>query len=217
MRRELRPTPAETPARKRFSKYKPEPSKTVRKAQVKESPMQKKLKAACRRYTRTKGMVVTQAADNVEFHNPKRKAIVEDMLKAIDYSAKDVEKFSLSLGNLVQSLDKGMVVEFLNYLIMHCKDSDYVVYTEGLGSDFQYFLLHNTKNVVVHGDLGWNACHVMWSGKVTTTGDAYPGLARSMQGGIIEVQGTIHQESMVAQRSTGGEIYNRGRPVRRDV
>ena len=84
-KRKIRVSPAVAFGSK-FGKYKPEEEKEVRKLTVKEDEVLKQLKAAWKKFKYGK----VEAFDD-NYRNALK------LVKCIDYSAKDVERFSLAL------------------------------------------------------------------------------------------------------------------------
>jgi hypothetical protein len=163
----------------RFSKYKPEEEKTVRKADFVEDEALKKMRAVWKAFNFTNSVAV----DN---------AVLLDlfMLKGLEYSAKDVENFSLALAEFQDEnafRDKASV--FLSTLINNGKDTDYVIRTSHLGKPLHFLGCDNTKNITIEGDVGICCGLEMNSGSITVNGNTGDYCGSHMQGGSITVEG----------------------------
>lgn len=107
-----------------------------------------------------------------------------------NYSAKDVEHFSLLLFEFQDEKnfsEKAGV--FLTALIENGKEDDFVIHTSTLAVPIQGLAKGNTKNVLIKGDIGSHTAKNMKKGKVIIKGDeeGYAGL--KMTGGDIVILG----------------------------
>lgn len=182
---------SQTAASKKFSRYKKEEEKTVRKPDVKEDKALGQLKKAWRAYK-------TRSTDYGE---------VENFLKARDlnYSSKDIERFSIALVEFQDEQefsDKAGL--FLSVLINNGKDSDYVIHTRHLAEAIDSIGRDNRKNIIVDGDVGDFAGLNMQSGSITIRGNASDFLGAGMKEGMITVEGNVGK--CLGQMMKGGNI-----------
>jgi len=182
----------------KFGKYKPEEEKDVRKVEVKEDEVLKKLKDAWRRYKHVTVLAGTTNEEKI------LRAVV-----GIAYSARDVERFSLALVEFQDELlfpDKAST--FLNTIIKNCKDSNYVIHTGHLKTPIGDIGMLNTKNITVNGNVGHNVGCFMKGGTITINGDATDSLGAEMSGGAITVNGNTGD--CVGSHMRGGTIIVNG-------
>ena len=208
----------------RFGRYKPEEEKEVCKVEVKEDKVLKQLKAAWKGYDHdpcSGGRIVEDASG--ELYN---RALAR--IKGLDYSAKDVENFSIALAEFQD--EKGFSDNagvFLSALINNGRDTDYVIHTRHLSPGIQALGCENTKNITVDGDVEarvglhmkggsitvngtviWGVGYVMQGGSITVNGDAGDWVGNSMEGGSITVNGDARYG--VGNTMKGGEIHLEG-------
>ncbi|MDD5171998.1 MAG: hypothetical protein PHF60_03090 [Candidatus ainarchaeum sp.] len=170
---------------KGFTKYKPEEEKAVRKAEVEENETLRQLKAAWKavEYARNQ----RRRIPDYSWQHCYEKA--SELAKQVDYSAEDVERFSIALaefqGEEEFSEKAGL---FLSALINNGKDSDYVIHTEHLGEGIHRIGWMNTKNIIVKGDVSESG-RDMADGELIVRGNARNGLGVRMEGGRITVKG----------------------------
>jgi hypothetical protein len=182
----------------RFSKYKPEEEKAVRKAEVVEDETLKQLKTIWRK---------ARHDYYVDWGGPYWH--ISDMLKRLDYSASDVEKFSLILAEFQgQKHFYEKAGLFLSALINNGKDSDYVIHTLHLSVRIALLGYENTKNITVNGDLDHDVGLVMQSGSITVNGNVGDSCGNMMRGGTITIEGDAGRE--VGSKMVRGSIYLNG-------
>lgn len=197
-----------------FSRYRPEKERAVRMPEVVENATLRQLKDAWRRFVRA-------AYEGEEIEHTDEPSMVYytaiRILKAIDYSAKDVEKFSVALAEFQDDVfDYNSFVYnaglFLSALIGNCPDSDFVIHTRHLTNPPRYIGFRNTKNVTVEGSVEDYSGEKMASGRITINGDAGVGLGHDMEGGEIHLEGRCKLISASANLQYG-KIFHRGKEI----
>ena len=151
------------------------------------------------------GLIQTKL-ENGEFGlGALRNYLLPGMIESGRYCAADVEAFSL----LVQELPGAgahLASPFLGQLVLSARDEDFVIHTSHLPWRMDYFLRHNTKNVVVEGPAGNFACSGMKSGLVRLEGGCGSHLGQYMEGGRIEAAGPL-DHSFLGYGLRGGAVY----------
>ena len=185
-------------ASSKFSRYKPEEEKEVRKVSVAKDQVLEQLIAAWKK---------TDYDDTDRPYDVYKKA--SKQIKRISYSAKDVEKFSVAL---VEFQDEERFYEkaglFLSALINKGKDTEYVIHTQHLSQEVHNLGYLNTKNLVVNGDAGPEAGAHMKKGNLTVNGNAGDWMGEVMKGGTITVNGNAGKG--VGKFMRGGSITVNG-------
>lgn len=198
----------------RFQKYAPMEEKTVRDVQVTENEVVTQLKRLFRQ-TKYEGDPFYDEA----FHKQ-----VARLVKGLDYSAKDVELFSLALIELQKDFkDIFMVTHFglpwgfgsstkvglfLSALINEGKDRDYIIHTENLSFAIFDLGFKNTKNITVVGPVGNRLGILMKSGTIVVTGHVADQIGVHMDGGTIRVKGNTGDD--IGEDMQDGKIYLSG-------
>ncbi len=132
-----------------------------------------------------------------------------NLINKFEYSAKDIEAFSLELiafQNEKDFSDKAGL--FLSALINNCHENDFVVHTAHLDRPIDRLGWHNTKNITVEGSAGAFTGDTMDSGTIIVRGDADDGIGFGMKGGTITVNGNTGD--MIGWSVEGGEIHING-------
>ena len=132
-------------------------------------------------------------------------------LKDINYSAKDVENFSVVLAEFQKGFDLDFNLRagiFLSALINNGKDGDYIIYTNHCKVKPICVGYKNYKSIKINGDVGAACGCQMIGGKIIINGNTDYTLGLSMAGGIIIVNGDV--ESLAGQLMRGGEIHLNG-------
>jgi len=203
----------------KFGKYAPEAEKKVRKVEVKEDEVLRQLKDAWSRFQLCRSNATPLPEDDEEALR---------QIKDLDYSAKDVEKFSIALVEFQDEKDfSAKAGVFLSALINNGKDANYVVHTRHL-QEIDGLGYANTKNIVVNGNGGrWVGSH-MKCGTITVNANAGILVGSYMKGGTIIVKGDaadvghgmeggeIHLEgdySELDYEIKGGKIYHKGKLI----
>jgi hypothetical protein len=177
---------------KRFGRYKDEEEKAVRSSKVVEDRVLGQLKEAWMK---------------VHLGDELGPACLR-AIKGIQYSAKDVEKFSVALVEFQDEVDFATKAGvFLSALVDSCRESEFIIRTRHLYGKIHFLGLHNTKNITIDGDAGHNLGLCMNGGRITVEGTG--GWAgRSMENGEIVINGGTGTE--IGYSMTGGKITVKG-------
>ncbi|MDD5171768.1 MAG: hypothetical protein PHF60_01910 [Candidatus ainarchaeum sp.] len=181
---------------KGFKGYKPEEEKVVRKVQVVEDETLKKLKRAFR----------IRLDPDEACMDYWKKAL--DRVRPMRYSAKDVEGFSIALGDSDMEWFVDEAGLFLSALVNHGKDSDYVIHSAHLDVLPRSLGYENTKNIIVKGDVDEAFGCTMKAGAAIVEGNASDNLGEFMEGGSITVKGDAGSD--VGRCMKGGTIRVEG-------
>jgi formylmethanofuran dehydrogenase subunit C len=180
----------------KFGKYRPEEEKAVRKVEVVEDETLKTLIAAWKAYpfAPVAGKTYEHALETV---------------KPLEYSASDVESFSIMLAEFQNEKDFTIRAGlFLSALINQGKDRDYVIRTAHLEVPLDYICYQNTKNITVKGDAGDWCGGDMKGGSITVNGNAGARVGGYMKDGAITVKG--NSGAIAGERMEGGSITVNG-------
>ncbi len=221
-KRLVKVVPTVTRAHDKFSRYGPIQSHEVRDIKVAESETLKKLKAAWQTYE-----LQVDVKDNlVNFNSNYERSL--SILKDLEYSAKDVELFSIALAEFQ---DENYFAQkaglFLSALINAGRESDYVIHTTHLQKELSDLCYRNEKNVIVKGNVGVDfgtesvkgsmivdgnahllVGHLMNSGKITVRGNSKGWVGQSMRSGTIIINGD--GGDFVGAEMKDGKIIIRG-------
>ncbi|NYZ74489.1 hypothetical protein H0O00_05070 [Candidatus Micrarchaeota archaeon] len=199
----------------RFSRYKPETERAVRKVEVVEDETLKQMKEAWKKCSHTSSPA-TDYAKMLEF------------AQKLECSAKDIENFSLALVEF-QSENRfsDRVAIFLSALINKSKETEFVIHTNHVAQPIHNLGYKNAKNITVegnasnyvgylmkdgiiimHGSSGENVGYYMEGGIIKVNGDVGNYLAHCMKGGIIKVNGNAGD--FVGESMRGGIITTEG-------
>ncbi len=197
----LKPTPYGLPsmaaANSRFDKYKPEPHKSVRQLKIEgaedETPNQLK-----------------DAWSRLELNTTSEFTYIDAfrLIRHLDYSTKDVEKFSIALAEFqdeIKFAERAGI--FLSALINNGKDKNYVVHANHLNVLLDCIGFRNRKNIKVEGSIGKCVGYSMLSGIIFVNGDVGNAIGHAMQGGKIYIVG---ERGLLGEYIAGGRIYVRG-------
>ena len=183
-----------------FRRFKPEPTHQVRKPDVKENEKLRTIKLAWLRL-----------CENLtgDLETPYERAV--ELVRSLEYSAKDVEGFSLMLPQL-QTLESSSHYDglFLSALINMGKEQDYIIHTIDLYSPLNFLGYENIKNITVNGDVGLRVGNRMKKGTITINGNAGTCVGELMRGGKIIVNGKTDQALGGPYGNEGGEIHLNG-------
>jgi formylmethanofuran dehydrogenase subunit C len=187
-------------ASKRFGRYKDEKEKAVRKASAQESEALAGMRKAFGAVSRPPLFEDTSAS----YHTALKAVAAMEA----DYSAEDVERFSLMLGEFQ---DEENFMEraglLLSALMNNGKDGNYTIHTQHL-EGINFLGYRNTKRVVVEGDVGNDAGTRMKEGELIIRGDGGLGVGFQMHGGSILVEGDADEN--LGMEMTEGEINVKG-------
>ncbi|NYZ74131.1 hypothetical protein H0O00_03235 [Candidatus Micrarchaeota archaeon] len=174
----------------RFSRYKPEEEKAVRKVEVVEDETLKRLKEAW------KSCGVIKLEDYNKLH---------ETVKKLRHSAKDVERFSLALAEFQgEERFPESAGLFLSALINSCRSRKFVIHTHHLAKPVHHLGFGNTKSIAVKGDAGAAVGFYMQNGTITVEGDAGGWTGSCMAGGSIVVK--WNAGDFCGDRMAGGTI-----------
>jgi hypothetical protein len=212
MHRRMERTDSILAAGSRFSKYKPEEEKAVRKGEVAEN------KAVAEMLKVFNGLKYGAVTDSEGFYS-----MAVAFVNRLEYSAKDVELFSLALNGLQIGRDEMLACDhmgrwlcytstkvgmFVSALVNKGKDGDYIIHTENHQFSACYLGYKNTKNITVMGPVGDYAGCILKKGKMVVDGYAGGNLGTGMRGGTIRVKGNAGL--YVGEAMEGGKIYLEG-------
>jgi hypothetical protein len=132
-----------------------------------------------------------------------------ERLKLLQYSAKDIEDFSVVLaqfqGEMAFSNNAGL---FLSALINNCKEEEFVIHTTPLDESITCIGYGNRKKIIVEGDAGDVVGQEMESGCIIVNGNAGYTAGHSMRGGSIIVNGDV--DDTIGYDMSGGSIVVNG-------
>jgi hypothetical protein len=187
---------------KRFGRFKDEDEKAVRKVEVKRDKVLEKLVDAWGKYPYDKEEGVGSAVLKVLL-----------VIRGIRYSSKDVEKFSLALGEFQHEKDfEYKAGIFLTALIIYGRGGEYTVHTGHLDKKINWLGAGTglggaaAKSIIINGDVGNFLGADMAGGKITVNGDAGHEIGHFMSGGMIELNGGRGSLGVYV----GGKIYHHG-------
>ncbi len=133
-----------------------------------------------------------------------------ERLKNHDYSAKDIEQFSIVLGGFQDEKDFAQKAgDFLSALINTGKETDYTINTASFDFIWGLGYKNKGKNITIIGDGGNNVGGKMESGNILVKGNVRSNLGMGMIGGNILVEGDAH--SNVGYSMDGGKLMILGR------
>jgi len=182
----------------KFGKYKPEEEKEVRKVEIKEDNVLKKLKAAWKRFRY-----------DILISWEKNYGVVSGQVKRLEYSSKDVENFCIALAEFQGEEHFGSKAGlFLSALINNGKDTDYVIHTQHLNREIRWLGYGNSRNITVNGNTGGWVGFGMKGGSITVHGDVREAAGMEMKGGAIIVDGNA--TGRVGGSMKGGSITVNG-------
>jgi len=186
----------------RFSQYKPETEKTVRKAEVNEDKVIEQLRGGLRQAMQlwsNEGsrmsdilLVLSDAELISELYHLFRKVnrLTERLTTTMTITAKDIERFSLATGEFQHEAGfAGASGIFLSKLISMGTGSRYTIHTGHLEVLPIYLGYGNTKDITINGNAGGGAGFAAECGilKIRGNADFYTGY--EMSGGIIHIEG----------------------------
>ncbi len=191
--------PTSVSASNPFDKYKREKKQDVRAPDVKKDKKLTQLIAAWKKF---------RLEEDGKIWYPTTFNKIRELLKGINYSTRDVEKFSVAIAEFQQDEDldydfgilrgyghEGLVRymfatkagAFLSVLINNCPDSDFVIHTSHLDPKPDYLCSENTKNVTIIGDVGnWFADSAK-GGLLIIEGNAAGWVGRGIQEGVTVI------------------------------
>lgn len=197
---------AGTAASKKFSRYKKEDEKAVRKTDVRQDKVLEQLKRAFKAIN-----IFDELAKDgdIRLSDAYEAISTASVVTSLRCSSKDIEKFSLVLVEFQRERwfsDKAGL--FLSALINNGDDNDYMIHTANLEWSVGNLGYKNTKNIVVRGDVGDNIGESMGGGTITVEGDACNFVGYWMEGGDIRIRGNV--DEMAGWLMKGGTITVEG-------
>ena len=182
-----------------FGRYKKEVTQPVRQVEVKEDRKLAKIRAAWDNLR-----LVTQ--DSPDYEEACR------LVRDIGHSAKNVERFSISLADLQDEQFFGIRAGyFLSALVATGKSRTYRITTRHLAyqiHELGYFNPKN-KNIIVDGDIGYGVGVKMIGGIILVRGNTASAVGQEMEGGNIIVEGSV-VDGIAGFEMRGGKILIKG-------
>jgi len=139
------------------------------------------------------------------------KRFVDEHILSIEYSARDVERFSIHLVEFQDEPDfTANAGRLLSLLINHGKDEAYTIHTRHLDRRNQLDCLGygNTKTLIIEGDTGSYCGGRMISGSISVMGSTGMKCGEDMVGGNIQVM--ENAGFGLGNRMEGGSISVKG-------
>jgi hypothetical protein len=184
----------------RFSRFKKEDEKAIRKTDVSEDQVLAQMKQ------------VWKAHDIPEIPGALETELYYELISNLslpDYSSDDVEKLSLALAEFQNekwfSYKAGI---FLSALINKGKEKDYTIHTQHLEPPIYYLGYRNRKNIIVEGDVGDHLGDSMKCGTIRVRGNGGTSVGNFMEGGLIIVEGNV--KGNIGYSLEGGRIIVEG-------
>lgn len=168
-----------------FGKYKKEIPSEVRRVQVREDKTLQQLADAWGKLEGS-GMlwfsIIPGPYDKGYFQALR-------LIRKIDYTAEDVEKFSIALADFQDEAKFAQKAgRFLSALINNCSEKEFVIHTGHLTMPIDNLGYLNRKNITVEGSVGISVGSNMIKGIITVNGDAGTNTAFRMKGGEIIIR-----------------------------
>jgi hypothetical protein len=190
--------PALVAALGKFGRFKPEIEHATRKQEVKTNPILDEMLITWRK---------TAVSDAVYIDKYYGLMLIE--IEKLEYSLKDVEAFSIAIGaNQGEDWFQFKAGLFLSALVNSSPDDGFAIHTTALAEPIHYLGFHNTKKIVVDGDVGRYAGNWMKSGTLIIDGNTDFRLGWEMRGGSIVLKGDSGNE--VGAWMKGGSIVVQG-------
>jgi len=165
---------------RQFRGFKPETERQIRQVDIKANPVIEQLTRAWKR----------GGISSDPMYYPNDYYNLADDLSRIGYSSKDVESFSLVLGDFTSRKDfPAYAGLFLCALINNCPDKKFIIHTTHLPVAIDMFAYRNTKDITVDGSLGGNCGYMMEMGSLHVRGDVGYDIGSNMIGGSIVIEG----------------------------
>ncbi|MDD5171994.1 MAG: hypothetical protein PHF60_03070 [Candidatus ainarchaeum sp.] len=223
-KREENPNASALAMDSKFKKYAPEAEKVVRTAEVKQDPemagklhelrsfwgcyllaVENYVRYKVSHYTNTDGDEYTSADEAGEYQEAL------DVLRpyAHMFSAKHIEAFCLSMQDFMHdaALSVSLPGLFLSALVNLTGEKSYVLPVGHIPKGLHCLGYHNTKDLVINGNVGSRAGMGMENGSMLIKGDAED-VGCAMKGGTISVEGDA--KSSIGWNMDGGEIHVEG-------
>ncbi len=180
-------------ASSRFGAFKPEAEHVVRIAKTETNHAVEEMKRAwaeCR---------IADCLDNAY-------VLMLGRIRALEYSAKDVESFSIALSQFQGEKDFSYYKAglFLSALINNCKEGEFVIHTAHLDEPIDALGFRNTKKITVEGGVRDDLGESMESGTIIVKGNAGSYIANRMRGGVLRIDGDYDEVSV---HFHGGKLF----------
>jgi hypothetical protein len=191
-------------AGKRFGRYKKEAEKALRKMDVREDQTLRQLIDAWTAFRLSNEEILVDGGIYVDdCWRVYENACAE--LTKVSYSSADVTRFGLKLAEFEYGLDFHFLAGlFLTALANMRGERSFTIHTAHLGSPLHYLGMENTRDLIVLGDVGYNAGNNMQDGSMLIEGNALGSLGACMRQGTIHVTGDAGND--IGYGMTGGEI-----------
>jgi len=192
-------------ASSRFKGFRSEPLHDVRIHEVRSDPILEEMK---------KIWIACKYEKIVLWHNAKILARISDL----EYSAKDVENFSMMLALFQNESDfSDNSGSFLSALMCKCREDNFVIHTSHLSELIGKLGYRNTKNFTVDGDVGRAVGEEMKAGTIIVNGNAGEFVGYKMSGGAITVEkdagefvGCLMQGGKIVVKGNAGDRVGNG-------
>src|SRR5208283_5959929 len=190
--------PALMSALSRFGQFKPESERIVRAPKIEMNPILEAMRK-----------IWTECGAPDAFNQYSTHGDMLIRIGKLEYSAKDVEVFSLALpesqGEERFGAKAGL---FLSALINNCKESEFVIHTNHLAAPIEHIGFGNTKEIIIDGDVGNHAGDAMEGGSIIVIGSAGISVGIGMNNGTITVEGKSGDEAGYGMK--GGVLILKG-------
>ncbi len=187
-----------------FSRYKPEKEQLVRKPMVVVDEVLTQLLEAWANFNPP---FISDPNDFCMYYDVACK-----LLKGINYSARDIEKFSIALTQRNRFYEGMLTGVFLSALVNEGEGMEYRIYTENLEKSPWYMGLMNKKKITIFGSVGGECGNSMYGGEIEITGSAHYSIAHTTFGGKITVHGEFTGE--VGINASHATLVLNGDPAR---
>ncbi len=196
-------------ASKVFRAYKPEAESATRKPEFKVNARLRQIEGAFRRFCRFGYMKSLDESERNGTRDIDETSYMKalGLVRRLKYTADDVAGFSIALAKFGGEREFcGQAGYFLSALVNNCHERDFCLHLGQLGIPIDHIGYMNTKNVVIHGDVGHLLGLEMGGGTIELNGNYNTGLGASLHGGKIVINASGNQ-NQVGNAMTGGEIH----------
>jgi formylmethanofuran dehydrogenase subunit C len=189
-------------ASKRFGRYKKETGKAVRETEIQGDEVLSRMRDA---------LVGMRVEMTFELKEDDGYIYASSAVKGMgmEYSAEDVERFSLTLTGLEHGEEGGRWAGmFLSALMNLGQEDSYRVHTTHLDVELEYLGYRNRKSIVVAGNGGHHLGERMSGGEINVTANVGESAGGSLTGGRLVVEGNAGE--YLGNDMADGEILVRG-------
>jgi glutamate synthase domain-containing protein 3 len=167
--------PTELAAAGKFGGFKPESERTVRTMKVEMSPILERM---------------VRIWGEVHKHQKSIYSQISERICGLEYSAKDIEKFSIALAQFQEHTQfQNRASDFLNVLMEHCKDDEFIIHTVHLDRTIPNLSIGDMKKLIIDGNAGAYVGGWIEGASITVTGNAGASTGCAMKRGSITVEG----------------------------